>query len=176
MSKSKLTDKQRKFVDEYLIDLNATQAALRAGYSEKTAKDIACENLAKPNIQELIQERTTERQKRTEITQDMVLKGLAQVAFADHRNMFTPDGNLINITDLADDAAMSLAGFEVVTVRKEDRTAGEGSPVEYINKIKSNDRMKALELLGKHLVMFTDKHEHSGDFTVNIDDKDSGTL
>ena len=63
-------------MQEYLIDLNATQAAIRAGYSEKTAKDIGCENLAKPNIQETIQEGMNKRSKRVEITQDSVLKNI----------------------------------------------------------------------------------------------------
>ena len=158
----KLTPKQKRFVDEYLIDLNATQAAIRAGYSENTATETGYENLTKPHIKKIIDERMKEREQRTEITQDMVLKGLAQVAFSDVRNMFTSDGNLLDIHDLPDDAAMAIAGIEVVTVRKEDREAKEGSPVEYTNKIKSNDRMKALELLGKHMKMFTEKHEHTG--------------
>ena len=69
----KLTDKQQKFVEEYLVDLNATQAAIRAGYSEPTAQQIGSENLTKPVIAEAIQKAFDERSKRTEITQDYVL-------------------------------------------------------------------------------------------------------
>jgi len=72
----KLTDKQKMFVKEYLIDLNATQAAIRAGYSESTAKEIGCENLTKPNIAEAIQEAMSERSEKVEITAEDVLTGI----------------------------------------------------------------------------------------------------
>jgi len=75
-----LTPKQRKFCEEYLIDLNATQAALRAGYSKKTAKDIACQNLAKPNISEKIAELQEETRKRTLVTVDFVVNGIKTIA------------------------------------------------------------------------------------------------
>lgn len=80
MKNKDLTDKQKLFVDEYLIDLNATQAAIRAGYSEKTAKDIACENLAKPNIADAIAKAQQERSSRTLISADEVIKGLKEEA------------------------------------------------------------------------------------------------
>ena len=69
----KLTKKQQLFVDEYLIDLNATQAAIRAGYSVESARDIGCENLTKPNIQQAIAEKMAERSKRTGVNQDRVV-------------------------------------------------------------------------------------------------------
>ncbi|WP_213431657.1 terminase small subunit, partial [Paenibacillus dendritiformis] len=74
-----LTAKQKAFVQEYLIDLNATQAAIRAGYSAKTARKIGAENLTKPDIQKAIQEAMERREKRTEITQDRVLQELAKI-------------------------------------------------------------------------------------------------
>lgn len=83
----KLTAKQQRFVDEYLVDLNGTQAAIRAGYSEKTANEIAAENLAKPSIKEAVELRMKEREKRTEITQDMVLQRWWQIATADPRKL-----------------------------------------------------------------------------------------
>ena len=76
MTKKKLTDKQKMFVKEYLIDLNATQAAIRAGYSESTAKEIGCENLTKPNIAEAIQEAMSERSEKVEIKAEDVLTGI----------------------------------------------------------------------------------------------------
>ena len=78
-----LTEKQKAFVREYLVDLNATQAAIRAGYSENTARVIACENLMKPNISEAIEKALQERAERTEITQDKVLEEIAKYAFKD---------------------------------------------------------------------------------------------
>lgn len=79
MGEVKLTNKQEAFCQEYLIDLNATQAALRAGYSEKTAKDIGCENLAKPNIQKKIAELMAKRSEKTEINAEWVLKSAKKV-------------------------------------------------------------------------------------------------
>jgi len=71
---AKLTAKQQRFVEEYLIDLNATQAAIRAGYSPESAKEIGCENLTKPNIKAAIDKAMAERSRRTGITQDRVLR------------------------------------------------------------------------------------------------------
>ena len=79
---AKLTPKQERFCEEYLIDLNATQAAIRAGYSANTAREQGAQNLSKLNIQEKIAELQAERSKRTEITQDRVVKELAAMAFA----------------------------------------------------------------------------------------------
>lgn len=76
-----LTPKQKLFVDEYLVDLNATQAAIRAGYSEKTAYSIGNENLMKPEIAKAIQNAQQKRQERTEITQDRVVQEIADNAF-----------------------------------------------------------------------------------------------
>ena len=119
---AKLTAKQERICTEYIIDLNATQAAIRAGYSVKTANRIASENLSKPDIQRKIQELQQERAERTEITQDRVLKELAGIGFA---------------------------------------------PITK-GKIKAADKTKALELLGRHLGMFTDKLQVEGDIkTIN---------
>lgn len=78
-----MTDKQKKFCDEYLIDLNATQAAIRAGYSEKTANRIASENLSKLDIQEYIQKRQKEGQERAEITRGDIIDQLKSIGFVD---------------------------------------------------------------------------------------------
>ena len=80
-----LTAKQAAFVKEYLVDLNATQAAIRAGYSERSAYSIGQENLCKPEIQAAIQEEVKKRSERTEITADMVLREFAKLAFFDPR-------------------------------------------------------------------------------------------
>ena len=151
-----LTPKQQRFVDEYLIDLNATQAAIRAGYSEKTAYRTGADNLKKPQIKQAVEVAQSGREKRTEITADRVLEGLAAVAFGDLRTLFSDTGALISPSDLPDAAAKMLAGIEVSTVSR-----GEGD-VEHVAKVKTNDRLKALELLGKHLGMFVDRRELSG--------------
>ena len=157
-----MTPKQARFVGEYLIDLNATKAAIRSGYSSQVAGSIGYENLTKPHIQAAIEMAQKERSKRTKVTQDMVIEGLARVAFGDLRALFDDAGNLRKPTDLPPEVSAMLSGVEIVTVSK-----GEGA-VEHVAKVKTNDRLKALELLGRHLGMFTDKLEHSGGVTINV--------
>ena len=86
---AKLTAKQQRFCDEYLIDLNATQAAIRAGYSKRTAAASAARLLRNVKVQEYISEKQKEIEKRTEVTQDMVIKELAKIAFLDIRKLYT---------------------------------------------------------------------------------------
>ncbi len=153
---TKLTPKQEKFVAEYLLCLNATQAAIRAGYSKKGAEVQGSNLLRNIKVAKAIEEVRIKAEKRTELSLDKVIEALGKVAFQDHRKMFRENGELIPITEMDDDIAAILAGFEVVTVSK-----GEGA-VDHVAKIKTNDRMRALELLGKYFGAFVEKHEHTG--------------
>lgn len=171
-----LTDKQARFVEEYLVDLNATQAAIRAGYSEDTARSIASENLSKPDIAEAIAAAQAERSKRTQVTQDMVIQELARIGFSDLRKALTPDGHLIDPQDWDDDTAAAIASMEVVrrsNIGKDKDDPDE--PIEFTHKIKTWDKNSALEKLAKHLGMFVDKVEHSGQValtpTINFNGK-----
>lgn len=141
-----LTPKQKRFVEEYLVDLNATAAAKRAGYNPKTAYSIGQENLKKPEIQSAIQEAQIARQKRTEITQDMVLRETAKLAFFDIRKMFDGNGKPLDISQLDSDTAAALVGLDVLDVSDKDENY-----VGFVKKYKMADKLKALELLGKHL-------------------------
>ena len=122
---AKLTEKQELFVQEYLIDLNATQAAIRAGYKEDNAYSMGAENLKKPQIAERIEEVMNERAARTDITQDRILNELAKIGFAENGRI----GDAI---------------------------------------VKTADKIKALELLGKHVGMFQDKADASVPVTVVV--------
>lgn len=150
---AKLTPKQKAFCDEYLIDLNATQAAIRAGYSTKTAKDIGSENLAKPNIRAYIDKAIAERSKRTGINQDRIIRELARIALVNANNVIDMNSATVREGASEDDTA-AIASIKVKTTPFED---GEGVERE----IKFADKLKALELLGKHLGMFKDKVELS---------------
>lgn len=164
---AKLTPKQRRFVNEYLIDLNATQAAIRAGYSKKTAKDIGGENLSKPAIQAEIQKRQVKLQNTLEITQDRVLQEYARLAFYDPRKLFQPDGTPKPIEALDDDTAAALAGLEV---REEFEGAGENRTfVGYTKKYKLANKLGALDSLAKHLGLFEPKEEDSEEETIKIE-------
>lgn len=149
-----LTKKQKLFIEEYLIDLNATQAAIRAGYSPDTAKAIGCENLTKPDIRAHIDRAMAERSKRTGINADRVVMELAKIALVNAADVINADD-----ATLRDDAAPEdTAAIQSVKVKTFPTKDGEGVERE----IKMADKIKALELLGKHLGMFKDKLELSG--------------
>lgn len=143
-----MTPKQKLFIEEYLVDLNATQAAIRAGYSPKTAYRIGAELLQKTSVSAGIQEALAERERRTEVTADMVIRELARIAFADIRTLYREDGSMKLPHELDDDAAATLAGVDTY-----EETSG-GAVTGYTRKSRRWDKAKALELLGKHLGMF----------------------
>lgn len=154
-----LTPKQKRFIDEYLIDLNATQAAIRAGYSNKTAYSIGQENLKKPEIQKVISQKQKEHSEKTGITIERVLKERARLAFFDPRKLFNSDGSPKSIHELDDDTAAVLAGIDVVNIGNDEMGAGQ------VLKIKLSDKTSSLTALERHLGMYNDKMTH--DITVN---------
>lgn len=176
---NELTPKQRAFVREYLIDLNATQAATRAGYSEKTAYASGAENLKKPQIAIAIEMAMKKRADRTDITADRVLKELAKIGFADIRKAIKWQGTLVTEEDNPDGGDV-LVIKNVVTNNVtlissdeiDDDTAGAIAEISQNAtggiKIKLHDKRAALVDIGKHLGMFTEKVEHSGEMSVTF--------
>lgn len=165
-----LNEKQKRFAAEYLIDLNATQAAIRAGYSEKTAGRQAFDLLKKPEIQDAIQQGMQKRSERTEITQDQVLQELAKVAFSDLRKVLTAGGALIDAQDWDDDVAGFISSIEVVK-KPSGEFDEDGRPiVDHVHKIRAWDKMAALEKLGKHLGMFIDRSKVEHDVSDPMKD------
>ena len=134
-----MTPKQQRFIEEYLVDLNATQAALRAGYSAKTARTIAAENLAKPNIQARITALKQARSERTQIDADQVVQELARVAFAHMGQVATwgPDGVTLHASVELDEAAQAVI-----------QEVSEGP---YGIKVKLFNKLDALGKLFQHL-------------------------
>lgn len=159
----KLTDKQEIFCKEYLIDLNATQAAIRAGYSKKTAKDIGCQNLAKLYIAKRIQDLMQERSERVQITQDRVLQEYARLAFLDVRKLYNENGDLLHVTDLDDDTAAAISGLEIAREGGYKNKADEDEAPTYIHKYKLSDKRGALSDVARHLGMFSDKLDITSD-------------
>lgn len=162
-----LTDKQRRFVEEYLIDLNATQAAIRAGYSQKTARQIGEENLSKPDIASAVQEAQVARSKRTEITQDMVLRELAKIGFSDIRKIVRWGATELRVTDAEEgNVTEPYHGLALVSADEiDDDTAAAIAEVSEGReglKVKLHDKKGALVDIGRHLGMFKDRVEHSG--------------
>lgn len=159
-----LTGKQEMFCREYLIDLNATQAAIRAGYSEKTANRTASENLSKPDIQARVAELTLERNERNKIDADYVLKRLVEIDQMDVLDIMTDSMSLKPVSDWPASWRRYISGFDLAEMfegRGEDRDM-----VGVLKKIKWPDKVKNLELLGKHVRVMAFKeqatHEHTG--------------
>lgn len=149
--KSRPTPRRQRFVAEYLIDLNATQAAIRAGYSKATAYSAGQRLLKNVEVAAAVEAAMAERQVRTEITADMVIRELAKIAFLDPRKFFRPDGSLVPVHELDDDAAAGLAGLDVTI-----HVGGNGDETRTA-KIKLADKRAALVDLGKHLGLFEPK-------------------
>ena len=161
-----LTPRQERFVAEYLTDLNATRAAISAGYSKKGAEQTGSVLLRNPKVAEEIAKKHGKRLGKLEITADRVLTEIAKLAFFDPRKLFEPDGSPKQILDLDDDTAAAVAGLEVCELF--DGTGDQKHAYGLCKKIKLADKGINLERLGKHLKLFTDKQEvaHSG--TVNL--------
>ena len=140
-----MTAKQQRFCDEYLIDLDGTKAAIRAGYSPKTAAAIASENLRKPKLREYIAERMAEKEKELIADQDEVLKYLTSVLRGQSQS-------------------------EVVVIVSSGDFTTEAQKVQKAPDEK--ERLKAAELLGKRYGLYTDKHEVTGSVPVVITGED----
>jgi phage terminase small subunit len=154
------TPKQRLFVREYCCHLNATKAAIAAGYSEKGARQAGARLLTNVNVSAEIAKLTQKACEKLEISAENVLRELARLAFLDPRKFYDANGSLRNVTELDDDTAACISGMEV-----EDIFRGRGSDKEKTGtclRIKFADKGTNLERLGRYLKLFTDKVEHSG--------------
>ncbi|WP_289365928.1 terminase small subunit [Pantoea stewartii] len=157
---AKLTDKQELFAREYLKDLNATQAAIRAGYSEKTANEQASRLLANVNVQNFVASLKAERVEQTGIDAAYVLRRLVEIDQMDVLDILLPNGELKPIKDWPKTWRTTLSGMDV--------TEMSGDDPGFLKKIKWPDKVKNLELLGKHVDVqaFKEKTEISGGVTV----------
>ena len=154
-----LTAKQARFVEEYLVDLNATQAAIRAGYSKRTASETGYENLNKPQISDAISKAKLARSERTEITQDMVLREFAKIGFSDIRKAVAWG----SVPEFGDDGERVYPVQLMASESMDDDTAAAVSEVSLTAqgvKIKMYDKKSALDSIAKHLGMFTDVVDH----------------
>ena len=157
-----LTAKQQRFVDEYLIDLNATQAAIRAGYSAKTADQQASRLLTNVKVREYLAQRQTDRAQRTEITQDMVLKELAKIGFSDIRKVVRWGETQVRMVDGEGDEPEDMAPYHglalIDSAEVDDATAAAIAEVSQSRdglKVKLHDKKGALVDIGRHLGMFS---------------------
>jgi phage terminase small subunit len=163
-----LSEQQQRFVQEYLVDLNATKAAIRAGYSAKTAQEQSSRLLSNVMVAEAVAALKAKRSEETGINAAWLLKRLAEEATADVSDLYSEDGRIKPVKDWPLIWRQGLvAGLEVETI-------GEG--VGHLTKVKLSDRIKRLELIGRHIDVqaFKDKVEHSGGIAITVSEEDAG--
>ena len=161
-----MTNSQKRFCDEYLIDFNATRAykaAYKSCRKDETANVNGSKLLRNTKVQEYIAEKQQEMQERNKITQDTIMQELAKIALFNIKDIYNEDGTLKKVTELDDDTAKAISGVKIL------QKAGAMK----IILSKTNDKTKALELLGKHLGMFKENVNLTQDkpFEVNINVK-----
>lgn len=151
---ARYTKKEKRFIEELPYDWNQTKAAIRAGYSPKTARQIAAELMTKPKIKDAIDKVRAEQSRQTGVSVELVVQELARLGRFDPRKLFNFDGSPRPITDLDNDTVAAISGLEVMDVYE-----GRGDNrrfVGYIKKYKFADKKGALDSLAKHLGMFSD--------------------
>lgn len=169
-----MREQQQAFVREYLIDLNATQAAIRAGYSEATAQEQGSRLLSNVMVAAAIKEALDARAERTQINADYVLNRLVEIDNMDVLDIVDDKLNLKPVHQWPRVWRRYLSGFDVAEMfegRGEDREM-----TGILKKIKWPDKVKNLELLGKHVGVqaFKDRVEHSGEVSINVTPEDAG--
>ena len=156
-----LTDKQRRFAAEYSVDFNATQAAIRAGYKATNADVTGPRLLGNVGIQELVRAKSAKVEAKLEVTKEFVLGELLTIAKLDLGDAYDASGNLKPVHEIPDHVRRAMAGLET-----DEIWAGKGEDrvlVGITKKVKFLDKIRALEALGRHLKLFTDKVIHSAD-------------
>jgi hypothetical protein len=159
MEQITLTPKQQRFCDEYLVDLNATKAALRAGYSGATALNGKLMTI--PKIRYYLQQRTEAATKKAQVNHEMILSELCKIAFGNMGNYFEADGSLKYIQDLTADEKAALGSLTV--------TESNGSNVSTTTRIKMHNKMSALDKLAKHLNFYNAEERQPEVVYVYID-------
>jgi len=158
MPKCKLTDKQSAFVREYLVDLNATQAAIRAGYSKKTAQQIGADNLSKLVIQEAIQQNQGKRIERLKIDADYVLKRHIEIDEMDVADILDSKGYMLPIPEWPKCWRRTISGIDISEMFS---TKDDEAIVAVLKKIKWPDKLRNIELLGKHISIQAYSNNHT---------------
>lgn len=161
-----LSPRRARFVEEYLIDLNGARAAIRAGYPPRTANVRAAQLLAIRSVRAAVDEAIARRAARAEVKQDDVLRELMRIAQSDPADAFNDDGSLKPMRDMSVETRRAIASVET-----DELWGGVGedrAQIGITRKVKFWPKTQALEALGRHLKMFTDKSEVTG--------KDGGDL
>ena len=165
-----LNPQQARFVLEYMTDLNATQAARRAGYSDKNASSIGYQLLQKTPVQKAIQEQMNARARRTLITADRVIAEVAKLAFSNTQDLYQDNGELIPVKDLPADVAATISEIRHRVI---GGTKGDSEPITELS-YKTADKKAALELLGKHMKLWVDRVEVATNYEEDLEELAKG--
>ena len=170
-SEFQITDKMKRFINEYLVDFNATQAAIRAGYSESTAQEQSSQLLARPDIRALIAEGQKAIAERTQSFQDDAVSELKIVGFSDLADFLTvKDGGIVEqkpFNELTKEQTKCIKKIKQ-TVRSSHSADGTILHQTAVIEIELHDKLRALELLGRHLGMFNDTLRLEGALPLTI--------
>jgi len=150
----KLTPRQQLFAQEYIVDLNGTQAALRAGYKPSTAHQAACVNLQKGHVLKAIKDAMDARAARTAITADRVLRELGRIGFCDPKAFYDDTGDVRAVGSLGRDHRAAIQQMKIHVEKSED-----GEAAVYVKSIKFHSKLKALEMIAKHLGIMQERFE-----------------
>lgn len=153
----KLTEKQRRFCEEYVIDNNAVKALIRAGYSEKTADKAAYQLLGKTWVKAYVSKLKRDLQKKTAITAERVIAEYAKIAFADIKDIFDENGNIKNISDLQNIITASISEVSTNSTKIGDEE------ILIRRAYKFHSKVAALDALGKHLGIFEKDNKQKGE-------------
>jgi phage terminase small subunit len=169
--KTKLTPKQEQFCREYIIDFNATQAAIRAGYSKKTANRIGPENLSKLVLQERIAVLVKELQEKTGITAEQVVRELAKIGFANIKGVLDDNNEIKDISKLPDDITAAIESIQS-DIRHD---GGDSDGYTEKVKVKLHSKLHALTDLGKHLGIFEKDNKQKNELLSTVMDRINGS-
>jgi len=162
---STLTPKQKLFKSAYLANgMNATQAAITAGYSKKTAKSQGARLLTNVDIRDAIAGRSEKALAKIDFSVDRTLEFVARLAFFDPKDLFEDDGSLKQMKDIPEEARTVLAGLEVTEIFEGD--GDQKHAMGLLKKVKLSDRLNALDKLMRYHSLFRDKIEHVGKITL----------
>ena len=166
---AELTERQKRFCEEYVIDLNGTQAAIRAGYSESGASVEGTRLLANANVKSLIDKLKAEKTSANKTTAQRVIDELSSIAFSDMKDLMSVDNAIMDLRQMDEGVSRTISSLEVDEMRVEGMTIGQ------TKKVKLWDKMRALDMLGKHFGIFEkDNSQKNKDIVINIDKDDEG--
>jgi len=166
----RLTPKQQRFVDEYLCDLNATQAAIRAGYSEKNADVIGYQLLRKTSVSAEIVRCRKQITEKCQVTQERVIAELACIAFFDPRKLYDENGNLKPIQELDEETATAIQSMDQNIVKIKRENGKNRNETVLVDKIRLHNKIDALDRLARYLGLY-EKENQQREITINLINK-----